>query len=709
MNGIDGRCMQQRMQHELLHMDRSSSGAIRDSRFAYSGGICSQTSTESISAAPLQLLQRQQSSGSCTSSTGDSTCCCSAAAEAPSRSGSLLLQVDQANNISSKGFKEIASAIGSLRHLQHLRLDWNPIGSDGDSSNTSAVQLLCDSIYGLKALESLSLVHCQLGHRAADAISGLILQNSKSLREIHLRNNAMGEEGCAQLAAAMKMNRCLTTLDLTGNGARPSTLCEVSKCCADNSKLLHLLPLQQQEITGLHHSNKQQHQKQQQQADDYVARIEAELKSTEQGSLEERYKELYESRLLAQQQKLQLQQQQQQLEQQQQQQALLQRQIHDRQDTNEKLLSDLQCCANFCSSIRLQQRELQLQQKELLLQQQQQDTARLQAELEQQQNAADRRQQMLQQEVDRLQQQQRQLQKQLLEEKDKHMKQQDGTLQQHQQLQQQQHQQQQRILELQQELQQEAQRRLQGEKEALEEKQNITANLTKTQQQVGELKQRLEERRETEELQLQQQQQLEQRIAELQQEAAAAATAAEQMQTKIRQLATKAAAAEAEQQRQRDLLNARQKALEQLQQQVKDEQQNHLKAQELLKSTAAQAAAKADEQLQQAQQQLQQREQQQQQQQQQLQFAQAEAAKHEGNLKALREAHAQLKDELRKSQSECQRAQEEGRLAAARQQRQQREWQSQREDLCMRLYSSIELLQGVLTAAKQQEMEMQAI
>lgn len=67
-----------------------------------------------------------------------------------------------------------------------------------------------------------------------------------------------------------------------GNGARPSTLCEVSKCCADNSKLLHLLPLQQQEITGLHHSNKQQHQKQQQQADDYVARIEAELKSTEQ-------------------------------------------------------------------------------------------------------------------------------------------------------------------------------------------------------------------------------------------------------------------------------------------------------------------------------------------------------------------------------------------------------------------------------------------
>ncbi|CDJ30687.1 myosin heavy chain, putative [Eimeria mitis] len=540
------------MQRGLFHMDARPSGALGDSRLGSRGSLWSQASAESHEATDQLPLQRHNSGNSCSS---NSNWVVSADAP-PSRSGSLLLQVDQVLETLPKGMEEEfllpQRCLGDkacpaiAKHLFR-----------SDSASPPAVQVLCDSIAGLKALALLSLVHCQLGPRAADALSGIILQNSKSLREIHLRNNAIGEEGAAQLCTALKTNRNLTALDLTGNGARPSTLREVSRCCADNSKMLELLPPQQEEALGLQHSSslqqrqqqhQQQHQKQQQQVDDYVTRIEAELKSTEQGSLEERYRELCESRIMAQQQKLQLQQQQQQQQQHQQQQAMLQRQLHDKQDTNEKLLSDLQ------------QRELQLQQTELLLQQQQQDTARLQAELEQQQNVAERRQQMLQQEVDRLQQQQQQLQKQLLEEKDKHMQQQDGTLQQHQQLQQQQQQQQQRILELQQELQQEAQRRLQGEKEALEEKQSITANLTKAEQKVEELKQKLQERKETEELQQQQQQQLEQRVTELQQEAAAARAAAEELQTKMRHLAARAAAAEAEQQRQRDILSSRQKA-----------------------------------------------------------------------------------------------------------------------------------------------------
>ena len=50
------------------------------------------------------------------------------------------------------------------------------VASGGDSTGPSLMQRLCDALSGLKLLRLLSLVHCQLGPDAADALSGLLLE-----------------------------------------------------------------------------------------------------------------------------------------------------------------------------------------------------------------------------------------------------------------------------------------------------------------------------------------------------------------------------------------------------------------------------------------------------------------------------------------------------------------------------------------------------
>ena len=58
---------------------------------------------------------------------------------------------------------------------------------------------------------------------------------------------------------------------------------------------------------------------------------------------------------------------------------------------------------------------------------------------------------------------------------------------------------------------------------------------------------------------------------------------------------------------------------------------------------------------------------------------------------------------LQRMQSEYQRAQEEARHAAAKLQRQQREWQQQLDDVRVRVSGGIEQLQAALAAASHQE------
>lgn len=120
---------------------------------------------------------------------------------------------------------------------------------------------LCKTATDLASLHLLSLVHCQLGPDAAEALSSLILSNrcigctaqlsrclyllqlgkmscfwsiknftktrfyspsfdhaySKSLKELSLRNNFLGEEGAARIATCLKANKAITFLDLSGN------------------------------------------------------------------------------------------------------------------------------------------------------------------------------------------------------------------------------------------------------------------------------------------------------------------------------------------------------------------------------------------------------------------------------------------------------------------------------------------------------------
>lgn len=64
---------------------------------------------------------------------------------------------------------------------------------------------------------------------------------------------------------------------------------------------------------------------------------------------------------------------------------------------------------------------------------------------------------------------------------------------------------------------------------------------------------------------------------------------------------------------------------------------------------------------------------------------------------------------LQRTQAECQRAQAEGRMATVKLQRQQREWQRQRDELHLRLKNGIEQLQAVLASASHEDAELQAM
>ncbi|KAL8433344.1 hypothetical protein Efla_001898 [Eimeria flavescens] len=651
------------------------------------------------------------------------------------------------NNITSLGLFRLLPAIAALNQLQQLWLDWNPIVSGGHGKALVAARRLCETAASLACLQLLSLSHCQLGPDTASAVSDLILSKSTSLQELILRNNDLGEEGSAQLATSLEANRTITLLDLSGNGARPSTLRQVANRCADNKKISALL---------LQHSSHQRRIQQtgdelrrhQQQADDYVARVEAELKNSQQQSesflrkleseltsstqkhrearrenfmlrqrifelqsctlqsnliqderrqllkentslkrsLEEKYRELCEVRAEAQQQKLQAHLHQRQHRQQQQHLEMLQRQVDESHLVKDKLLSDLQ------------QRELQLQEAELLLQQQRQDYARANALAAQQHEAAEQRQQLLQQEVEKLQQQHQQLQAELLQAAERHTKQRDESVMQQHSAQRQLEQSQHRVAELQQELQHEAARRQQAEKERLEERQAHAESLSKADQRIEVLQQRLHSQQEAGELQQRQLLQQQHRLAEAEKASAAAHLKVEELKSSQRHLKEKSLAAEAEWQRQQDLFNSRQELIQRLQQQLLEKHEDAIKEKERLQREAAAASARAEEKNQQLLQQLQQQQRQQHEQHLELQAAQSEAQQWQADVVALQENHSQLAHELQRTKDQCTKAQDQARQNAAELRRRQRQWQQERKDLWAYLQGGMDKLQAAMSS-----------
>ncbi|KAL8273743.1 hypothetical protein Esti_002343 [Eimeria stiedai] len=601
---------------------------------------------------------------------------------------------------------------------------------------------------GLRSLRLLSLSHCVLGPDTADALSGLILNKSRSLKELNLRNNKLGQESVARLAASLKANKSLTLLDVTGNGARPATLRQIAKCCADNSKtaLLHshqespdqLLPrIEHEEPTPSYESDTRvaragkETGSPKRQSEQLLHRLKSDLSSSAlkhneakrenlllrrrisklqtcsfkssllqderrqllkeniflKQSLEEKYRELGETRMEAQQQKLQLHLYKRQQYQQQLHLEVLQRQINEGQIVKDKLLSDLQ------------QRELQLQQTELLLQKERHDNVRAHTAAAHQHATAESTQQALQQELEQLQEQHQQVQQHLIRATERHSRQQDELLLKqkamHSQLQQKQHQ----IAELCQMLQRETACRQQAENERDEERHAHTGKMAKADLRIKGLQEQLREEQETQELQQQQMLQQQQRIAKAEKASAAAQAELEEMRSNQKHLEEKAVAAELNWQREQDLSNSRQVVIQQLRQQLREKHQWALEEKRALHHEAASAAARAEKQQQQLLQKLQQQERQQQQQLLELKSAQCEAQQCHANLIAIEKAHSDLKEELKRTREQCAMAQDQAQQSTAELRRRHLQWQQERMDLWNYLQRGIDQLHDTMKAA----------
>lgn len=106
------------------------------------------------------------------------------------------------------------SGIGRAQALTHLDLSRNPLGDKGAAELASSVG---------PALVGVVLRRCGIGAAGATAIAAA-LRDNRSLASLDVSGNpGMGEEGSRALLEALKHNRALTALDMGASGLESAT------------------------------------------------------------------------------------------------------------------------------------------------------------------------------------------------------------------------------------------------------------------------------------------------------------------------------------------------------------------------------------------------------------------------------------------------------------------------------------------------------
>nr|XP_049616949.1 NACHT, LRR and PYD domains-containing protein 12 isoform X34 [Syngnathus scovelli] len=169
---------------------------------------------------------------------------------APSDEGLLmLLPVVKASrkavlencNLSEKSGEALASVLSSSRTLRELDLSHNDLGDDGlEALAAGLAKPQC-------TLQVLKLLRCDLSKKSCEALAS-VLSSSRTLRELDLSNNDLGDDGLEALAAGLAKSQCtLQVLKLMSCDLSKKS-CEALASVLSSSRTLRELDLSHNDL-----------------------------------------------------------------------------------------------------------------------------------------------------------------------------------------------------------------------------------------------------------------------------------------------------------------------------------------------------------------------------------------------------------------------------------------------------------------------------
>nr|XP_049616912.1 NACHT, LRR and PYD domains-containing protein 12 isoform X4 [Syngnathus scovelli] len=144
-------------------------------------------------------------------------------------------------NLSEKSGEALASVLSSSRTLRELDLSHNDLGDDGlEALAAGLAKPQC-------TLQVLKLLRCDLSKKSCEALAS-VLSSSRTLRELDLSNNDLGDDGLEALAAGLAKSQCtLQVLKLMSCDLSKKS-CEALASVLSSSRTLRELDLSHNDL-----------------------------------------------------------------------------------------------------------------------------------------------------------------------------------------------------------------------------------------------------------------------------------------------------------------------------------------------------------------------------------------------------------------------------------------------------------------------------
>ena len=148
-------------------------------------------------------------------------------------SAMMMLDLNQFNEIGDDGAEALGKALRKNRGLRAIFVANNAISEDGGAEIAAALDPLDG---GNDVLQSLDLGANELGVGGAKALAKALRRN-KSLTALYLGSNGIGNKGAAAFAATLKSNSVLKTLFMRRNRITNAAIKLLTKAMEKNTAL----------------------------------------------------------------------------------------------------------------------------------------------------------------------------------------------------------------------------------------------------------------------------------------------------------------------------------------------------------------------------------------------------------------------------------------------------------------------------------------
>ncbi|KAF4523044.1 hypothetical protein B566_EDAN012773 [Ephemera danica] len=158
---------------------------------------------------------------------------------------SFITDVDMSsNNLQSETATKLADMLRKSNTLKRLFLQWNSLGTGGDSFGT-----FCDGLGANQSLEVLDLRNNQLGPAHVRDLAAALRTN----KSLYLRWNSMGPGDGRELLESVQASTKLLCIQLDGNNFNPDLILAIEQAAVHNGDLLQVAQEWQSRCSQLTH------------------------------------------------------------------------------------------------------------------------------------------------------------------------------------------------------------------------------------------------------------------------------------------------------------------------------------------------------------------------------------------------------------------------------------------------------------------------